>query len=215
MSHATFTNESCHTYERVMSHIWRSRGSWMSHELWMSHVTHMNESHYPPPKSTPQQVLHCKSVCEGVMSHTSMSHVSHMHVPCHIYAWVMSHTWMSNVIHIKVCRHVSFSIYYKWMNRVMHMDMSWHICTCLKKKNSSTCVKSVCETCGKSVCETWHMRVCDITSCHIHNTCRQALLDLCEHCVSGMTHSCMWHDSFMSHIWPLSKKRWLICVNNV
>jgi len=32
MSHVTHGNESCHTYEWVMSHIW------------MSHVTHMNES---------------------------------------------------------------------------------------------------------------------------------------------------------------------------
>jgi len=32
MSHVTHMNESCHTYEWVMSHIW------------MSHVTHMNES---------------------------------------------------------------------------------------------------------------------------------------------------------------------------
>ena len=33
MSHVTHMNESCHTYEWVVSHI-----------FWMSHVTHMNES---------------------------------------------------------------------------------------------------------------------------------------------------------------------------
>jgi len=65
-------NESCHTYEWVMSHIW------------MSHVTHMNES--------------CHTY-EWVMSHIWMSHVTHMNESCHTYEWVMSYIWMSHVPH--------------------------------------------------------------------------------------------------------------------
>jgi len=57
MSHVTHMNESCHTYEWVMSHVWMSHGthinvSYFSCEhIWMSHVTilrshtsHVNES---------------------------------------------------------------------------------------------------------------------------------------------------------------------------
>ena len=64
MSHVSHVNESCHTYDWVMSHIW------------MGHVTHMNES--------------CHTY-EWVMAHIWMSHVSHMNESCHTYEWVMSH----------------------------------------------------------------------------------------------------------------------------
>ena len=47
---ASYLNESCHTYERVISHIWTGVGGRQTalrlfwHHIWMSHVTHMNES---------------------------------------------------------------------------------------------------------------------------------------------------------------------------
>jgi len=65
-SHVTHKNESCHTYDWVVSHIW------------MSHSTHMNES--------------CHTY-EWVMSHIWMSHVTHMNESCHTYEWVMSYIW--------------------------------------------------------------------------------------------------------------------------
>jgi len=64
-------NESCHTYEWVMSNIW------------ISHVTHANASRH---------------TCEWVMSHTWMSHVTHKNDWCHVthmnescrtYEWLM------------------------------------------------------------------------------------------------------------------------------
>jgi len=57
-------NESCHTYDWVMPHVW------------MSHITHMNES--------------CNAY-EGVMSRIWMSHVTHINVSCLSYEWVMPH----------------------------------------------------------------------------------------------------------------------------
>ena len=66
-SHVTHMNESCHTYEWVMSH------------MRMSHVTHMNES--------------CHT-CECVMSHTWMRHVTQMNESRHTDEWVMSHIWI-------------------------------------------------------------------------------------------------------------------------
>ena len=56
--HVTHSNESCHTYEWVTSHIW------------MSHVAHMNESCYS---------------CECLTSHIWMSHVTHMNESCATY----------------------------------------------------------------------------------------------------------------------------------
>ena len=63
-------NESCHTYEWVMSHIW------------MSHVTHTNESRH---------------TYEWVMSHIWKSLVTHLNESCHTYEWVMSHIWMGHL----------------------------------------------------------------------------------------------------------------------
>jgi len=58
-------NESCRTYEWVMSHIW------------MSHIEHMNES--------------CRTY--EWMSHVThvMSHVAHLNESCRTYEWVTSH----------------------------------------------------------------------------------------------------------------------------
>ena len=54
MSHVSHMNESCLTYEWVMSHIWMSHVShmnescltywWVMSHMWMSHVSHRNES---------------------------------------------------------------------------------------------------------------------------------------------------------------------------
>jgi len=70
MSHVAHMNESCRTYEWVMSHIW------------MSHVAHRNES--------------CRTY-ERVMSHIWTSHVAHMNKSRHTYAWVTSHVRISHV----------------------------------------------------------------------------------------------------------------------
>ena len=74
-SHVTHMNQSCHTYERVMSHVWTSHVThesslhahllqWTSRKhlcIWKSHVTHMNQS--------------CHT-CEWVTSHMRMRHVT-------------------------------------------------------------------------------------------------------------------------------------------
>ena len=102
-------DESCHTYEWVVSHVWMrhvthmpyervSSHTWMSHvtrmnkfchtydwvtsQVWMSHVARMNESGH---------------TYEWVMSQVWMSHVTHMNESCHGYEWVMPHICMSHV----------------------------------------------------------------------------------------------------------------------
>ena len=86
MSHVSLMNESCLTYEWVMSHVWMSHVThewvtshmnesrhtyeWVMSHIWKSHVTHMNESRH---------------TCECVMSHIWMSHVTHVNESCHTY----------------------------------------------------------------------------------------------------------------------------------
>ena len=120
MNHVTHLTDSCHTYGRVMSHIW------------MSHVTHMNESHL-----TDTLVNICPLVSPNLSlvsrlsfltdSHTAFSPVSFLtrecirflgsefssslihtcaiwftphafiHVRHDSYVWHHSHTWDSHV----------------------------------------------------------------------------------------------------------------------
>ena len=87
-------NESCHTYEWVMSHIW------------MSHVTHMNEScHIYMNESC--HTYEWVSSQKWNMAHrdiitpqSAMSHGTHMHDPWRTYARVISHAWMSHITHM-------------------------------------------------------------------------------------------------------------------
>jgi len=88
-------NESCHTNEWVVTHIWMSRVThmneschtyeWLTSPVCMNHVTHMIQS--------------CRAY-ECVMQHIQMSHTTHRNELCHTYAWVMTHTWTSHVTHM-------------------------------------------------------------------------------------------------------------------
>ena len=106
----THMNESCPTYEWVMSHTYEcvisSSHSPVSHE-WMSDATNMNES-CPTYKCVMSNIcrhsLYSNST-RGPVSLSWMSHVTHMNESCHThvnewcrtYEWVMCHLWMCHV----------------------------------------------------------------------------------------------------------------------
>ena len=93
-------NESCHTNEWVMSHIW------------MSHVTHIDESCHP---------------YEWVMSHIWMSHVTHMNGSCHTSEGVMSHIWKGHVTHMNASCHTDECVMSQlWTSHVTRMNASCH-----------------------------------------------------------------------------------------
>jgi len=74
MRHVAHVNESRHTYEWVISH------------MWMSHVTHMNESSH-----TYEGVM--SHTCEWVMSHTYEWVMSHINESCHTHMNETCHTY--------------------------------------------------------------------------------------------------------------------------
>jgi len=126
-------DESCHTYEYVMSRIWMSKNvedmsrmwSWCPvtcvHSRWMSHVTPMNES--------------CHTY-GWVMSHVWMCHVTHMDESCHTYEYVMSRIWMRKMLKTclecdrgvpwLVCTHYGWVMSHLWMRHVTHINESCH-----------------------------------------------------------------------------------------
>jgi len=97
MSHVTRMNESCHTFEWVMS-IYECV---MSH-VWMSHVTRMNESRH---------------TYEWVTSHIRMSHVAHIRIS-HV-----THISMSHVTHMNDSRHTNERVmsYMRMRHRTSHV----------------------------------------------------------------------------------------------
>ena len=140
-----------------------------------------------------------KSMYGWVMSHTWVSHVSHMDESWHKYEWVMSvmgHIWMIHVSHMNESCHP-----YKWdrshicMSHVSHMDESWH-----KYKDHiwmtvefKVCDSYVCAMThpyvrhDSSMCETWLIHMWDMTHTYI---CETWLIH-----TRDMTHPYVRHDT--------------------
>ena len=68
---------------------------------------------------------------EWVMSHTLMSHVTHVKESCHTHKWVMSHTWISHVKHIDESWHTyAWVKLHIWMSPVTYRhELSCRMCT--------------------------------------------------------------------------------------
>jgi len=92
-------NESCPTYEWLMSHIWVSHATHMNESCctyeWMSHVPR-SKSRSRRSNSTPKTGQH---ICSQRTSHTT-----HTNQSCYTYEWVMPHIWMCHVAHLKESR---------------------------------------------------------------------------------------------------------------
>jgi len=112
-------NESCHTYEWVMSRIWKSYG------------THMNESCHTCACMFDFETREDGHICAGmshvhrkcVMSHIWMSHVTDMNELCHIYEWVMSEIWMSHVTDMnESCHRYEWVMSHIWIDFEIRED---------------------------------------------------------------------------------------------
>jgi len=104
MSHVTHMNESCHTYEWVMSRIWMSHvthmnESWHTYEwimphIWMSHVADVNESSHIWMRDVTYGYSRFQSWCSRLLRCVIESR--------HTHEWVMSHAWKCHVTHMNV-----------------------------------------------------------------------------------------------------------------
>jgi len=86
-------NESCHTYEWVMSHIWMSHVTRMDWDI-VCMYTHMN-THMNTHMTSRWHLI-----CD--MTHDIVRMYTHMNESCHTYEWVMSHVWLMTSY---VCTH--------------------------------------------------------------------------------------------------------------
>jgi len=130
-------NESCPSYEWVMSHIHVTCMN-ESH-TWVSHVTHMKRNRvthiwrevmsqiHTYERANIWESLPFPSIISGqwVMSHIWMSHAAHTNVSCHTYEWVMPHTWMSHVTSISgSCHTHEWVMSHTCISHATHMNES-------------------------------------------------------------------------------------------
>ena len=142
MSHVTHMNESCHTYEWVMSHIWMSHVThmtesclthtqvsarfirWVMCNTRMSHVPHVvTESCLTHIEATGWILAWFVGACDWVMSHTHThngevwSHVTLSDESCPTCDCVTSRTWMSHVAHVteSCVTHTHIAVTYGWV----------------------------------------------------------------------------------------------------
>ena len=114
MSHVTHTNESCRTYDRVISHIWMSHAThmiesrhtyeWVMSHVWSSHVTHMNEC---------ARLLLVKSVCPALGTRHDSSE-------CNIArAWAISRDRSIPYIYQSLVSAISL-VHVTWLTHMWH-----------------------------------------------------------------------------------------------
>jgi len=134
-----------------------------------------------------------------VMSHTSMSHVTHINESRRTYQWFISHSSMSHVTHISKIR-------------VTRIKSVCH--------DSSAFGAARCERYESLICATWLIDVCDMTHWRVWHDAR------CRRCVIWhVTKSChiplshFTHESFhisTSHVtceWVMSHVNESCCVD--
>ena len=112
------------------------------------------------------------------MSHVWMRHVTHMNEPCYMYEWAMSHVWMSHV----TCMHEACHMYEWVMSQVRDMSHVW--------RSHATCMNELDHTYEWAMSHVWMSNL----TC-MHEPCHD------------MTHSYVWHGSWIIHVWHDS---WLI-----
>jgi len=165
-------NESCHTYEWVMSH------------MLMSLVTHRNGAKWARKvigTHTPW-----RSACCGYFHICDMTHT---------YVWrhsaIYSHVWHDLYICVAwlcyMCDMTHSCVWHDSFMCVTHKPWRWACC-----RYDFTYVTWLIHMCGVTLS---YMHMCDMTYtyvCRDSVVCVTWLIHVCD-----MTHSCVWHDSVM------------------
>jgi len=105
----TYSSESCHTYEWVMSHTrcshitrigeWCHTYEWVVSHTWVSHVTHANESCHTYEFTHTNESCHA---CEWVMSRVQMRHVTYLiaKIKSNCFSQVIHMSWSRETLYV-------------------------------------------------------------------------------------------------------------------
>ena len=169
MSPVTHMNESCHTYEWVMSHIW------------MSPVTHMNESCHTYEWVTSRAIpSHCT-----LHSRVPPQNKRHSHST---YDWVMSrlnescHMWMSHDVS-RSCQMSMRHVTYEWVTP--RVNEVWNTHGLVVAANT---IESSMSATKQTPKYTIHSCVPSQNNRHRHGTYERVMSHMNESCRLRMSH---------------------------
>ena len=170
MSRVTFTNESHHTNQWVVSHNqWVLPRKWMIHVTWsMSHATQMSRvphtiHSWVTSHISMSHVTYINESChtyQWVMSHIPFSHATHMNESCHMYQWVKTSCWTARHTYERVMSHI-------WLRHITHMNEPCQVYKNvtshnlkLRSADVQTLSMQLCECCANKSCvnescDTW------------------------------------------------------------
>jgi len=183
-------NESCHTYECVMSHIWVTR---VTSPIWMSHVTHVGckkfdgQLNVEQPENCPKRALwkrqySAKETYDSRMSTFCISMISGLleiiGLFCKRALWKRLYsakgTYNSRIYSCpKIAPNNSCQMC-EWVSHVTHMNESCHICEWVMSHIWMSQVAYVSESCHtyerspNASCEVMYMS----ESCHMNESCQ-------------------------------------------
>jgi len=207
-------NESCRTYEWVMSHISTSHVTRInqSHRTyeqamlhtWMRHNVRTNTSWHKSRHSHEWVISHlCMSHVtylgtRGAMWHICLSHVAHMNEPCHTHAWVTSQVCLSHVANMNET-HRTYEGVKSHTGKPAHMNQSFHT------PRSPRGPWDFPATHMNESCHTWMNHVAHTNeSRHTHGW---VMPHAWMSHVTSMHESCQTYEWVTSHIWVSHSQR--------
>ena len=163
----THINESCHTYEWVMSH--QGMPIKASYNDTSYHTYERVKSHI-----TTSQVTHINESCctyQRVTLHIWMSHAPHTNESCHTYEWVLSHIWMSHVTPGHADQGVvqRYVISHIWKSQIAHNNKSGHAYQQVMLHISTSHVAHMNESCHTYQWFMSHIWMSPVT--HMNESC--------------------------------------------
>jgi len=216
-------NESCQTFEKVMSHI-----SMSTSQICMQHVTRVNEL----CRHTCQHASAMSTKCIGAANDlhwvaVSCSELQWVVISCSELQWVAVSYAVTHVNTHQQClqnaeahqfpSHVRGSVKYfseienamfthmnahMWMSPVTHVDEPCHTCEWVMSimwMSHVTHVNESCHTCERAMLRTWMSHVTHIDkSCHAHEW---VMSHVYEWAILHITESCHTYELVVSHIW--------------
>jgi len=214
---------SCHTNDRVMSHIWVSRVShinatralilcvcsWhdtcsimcVTYFFYMCDITHSYARH----DSCMCDMMHMLNepchTYERAMSRVWMSHVTRMNESCGTYEWVMSHTWVTSVAHMNESCHTHeshLSHERRWCaTRVLIVCAQW-VMSFIKMSHVTRITES-CYTYEWVMSHVWLSHIIRMNESCLSYECRWCAMRALILCVCSTSHVTYMNESCHSY----------------
>jgi len=221
MSRGTRVNESYHTHEQVMAHMWMRHDThyeWGTQHIWKSHITH-EWAYLGLPLRYKESAMQPGAVCMWyayvcVCACVCMCYEAYLWNLCGqspsicraIHIWISPYvTWLicvCDMTHSYVWQEWGVELPALWIHRATFICVTWLIHTC-------TWLIHMFETRKVSYHQllifvgtrwyVWHDSFTCVTW-HIH-TCRMSALPCLQLFESIEPHSYVWHDSFTRVTW--------------